>query len=545
MSGWETILTEGLVPKSSEPIGSFEGQTYYNTSDNTSYIFDGTSWQVIGGSGELLVTQTVYVDGTIGDDGTGVSGDMSKPFKTIAGANAVAIANDVVHIRPSIYDESDIVKDGVVYYFDKGAIVHPTDATQIASGKSIIHTVGYSNRVVVLGNGEFISDYTGTSIGIACIYINNSDAYLHYYKANWTESHATGGVKGAVYLNSANLIEMYGAIEKSNTIVSGNASQCIYINGGYDYIINGVFTNSSTMTGATGIYINGTTTQNISITGKIYVEATTSLCYGIRSTNNYMLFSWTGDIEIGNQANGYSIYADSNYSGECRAIGTFLGAIHIGMGGLEGRGMYMSGLQVCSATPSGYALQLVDDAYCIIDLVISSSQPVFNVTAGAILFQGCATIHSDNKKFLTQTGGKFIFSGLMNDISRRLTNSSITGGECVIQSDFEHWGSNYPSDEYLFYLDGGTLRIEGCKVENHQSTNGSGVIEYVSGNLILNGATLVSENTDVSTFSIKVISALNYIAYNDSYANMPVGGGGSLTNSITGGGTIVVDSNVE
>ena len=239
------------------------------------------------------------------------------------------------------------------------------------------------------------------------------------------------------------------------------------------------------------------------------------------------------------------MYADTSYSGECRASGTFRGAIYCGVGGLEGRGMYISGLQICTASPSGYAFQLADGAYIVVDLVISSSIAVFNVTDGALLFQGCATIHSNNQKFLTQSEGKFMFAGMMENIARRLTNSTITGGECVIQSDFVHWGQNYPNDEYLFYVDGGTLRVEGCRLQNNQTTNGSGVIEYVSGQLILNGATLVSTAVDVTTFSIKVTSALDYIVYNNSYANLAIGGGGSLTNLITDGGVIVVDADVE
>ena len=31
-----------------------------------------------GGGGELLVNETIYVDGVNGDDSTGVAGDMSK-----------------------------------------------------------------------------------------------------------------------------------------------------------------------------------------------------------------------------------------------------------------------------------------------------------------------------------------------------------------------------------------------------------------------------------------------------------------------------------
>lgn len=504
-----------------------------------------------GGEVELLVNKTLYVDSVNGDDEAGVAGDMTKPFSSItgaAGANSVASVGDLVHVRPGTYQEDDIVKDGVAYYFDKGAIIHPTDAQQQASGKSIIHCLSYTNKVVVLGYGEFISDYSQSGVQIACIYVSSDNAYLQFYQCTWTISNASGGVKGAVYLTSTSstfgdIIECYGNVTKQGN--ASNNSQCIYITDGYDYKIDGVYRNEGTVGVSYGIYINGGSSQNIQASGNIYVTADAATGYGFYSTNTYTTWSWDGNIEIGTQANGYAMYADTSYSGECRASGTFRGAIYCGVGGLEGRGMYISGLQICTASPSGYAFQLADGAYIVVDLVISSSIAVFNVTAGALLFQGCATIHSNNQKFLTQSGGKFMFAGMMENIARRLTNSTITGGECVIQSDFVHWGQNYPTDEYLFYVDGGTLRVEGCRLQNNQTVDGCGVIEYVSGQLILNGATLVSTAVDVTTFSIKVVGALDYVGYNDSYANLAIGGGGSLTNLITGGGSIVVDTDVQ
>ena len=529
-----------------------DGTSLYNLGmDSAGFVVTG----VTGGGGNLLVASTLYVDGTNGDDATAVSGDMSKPYATItaaAGANSVAGVGDTVHVRPGTYVENDILKDGVTYYFDKGAIFHPTAAQQNTDNKAILTAEAYTYKVIVLGYGEFISDYAAGGISNACIRIVSDEAYLEFFQCTWTGGSASGGQKSVVYLNATSsdfekIIELNGNVTKTTDTggSGGNGWYAVYLFGGYNYKINGVFSNLSNANNSTGIKIEGGSYQNIQCTGRIFVKATTATCYGFRSTNNYTTFSWDGDIEIETQANGYAMYADTGYSGECLGKGTFRGAIYCGMGGLEGRGMYISGLQIVSASPSGYAFQLVDDAYVVVDLVISSSIAVFNVTFGALLFQGCATIHSNNMKFLTQTGGKFIFNGMMENIARRLTNSTITGGECVIQSDFIHWGSNYPSNEYLFYVDGGTLRVEGCRLENSQTTNGSGVIEYVSGNLILNGAVLVSTAVDPTTFSIKVISALNYIGYNDSYANMVAGGGGSLTNIITNGGSLYIDADVE
>jgi len=277
--------------------------------------------------------------------------------------------------------------------------------------------------------------------------------------------------------------------------------------------------------------------------GNIYVSGDVATSYGIY-TNNRGSLTWLGNIEVGTHINGYAFYTSSSYTGASSIQGAIKGAIYLGYSSIA-QGSFISGTQYVTASPSGYAITQGSSSESVINLNIVSNPPIFNISAGLVLFQGIAQIASDSQKFINCTGGKFVFNGVLANFYKRLSNSTITGGEVVIQSDFESWGAGYPNDEYVFYVNGGTLRVEGSKIENHQTTNGSGVIEYVSGNLILNGATLVSESVDVTTFSIKVVGALNYIGYNDSFANMAVGGGGSLTNLITGGGIIVVDTDVE
>ena len=492
---------------------------------------------------ELLVNNTAYVDAVNGNDGTGAVGNMSKAYATITAAKTAASVGDIIHVRPGTYQEDDITKDGVAMYFDFGAIVHPTDAQQIASGKSIIDVSAYTNKLVILGYGEFISDYSG-EMAYNCINAATDEAYLEFYRCTFTDGSSAGVGKATVILSqtgaNSQLIECKGDIYKTKT-TGGNSWNALSVLIG-NIQFDGNIYNISTGASAVGLNVDSDS-ADFKGTGNIYVSADAATCYGIY-TNNRGSLTWLGNIEIGTHANGYAFYTASSYTGNSSIHGAISGSIYLGFNAIA-QGSFISGTQYCTGSPSGFAIVQGSSSESIINLNINSSIPMFQVASGLLLFQGLAQQNGDYQKFLDCTGGKFVFNGVVADYNKRMASSTITGGEVVIESDFESWGFNFPMNSYVFEVDGGTLRVDACKIENHQTTNGSGVIKYVSGNLILNAATLVSESVDVTTFSIKVVGALNYLGYNDSFANMAVGGGGSLTNLITGGGVIVVDTDVE
>ena len=533
----EFVIKNGFISKGDSSInGSVSATTYYG---------DGSNLTGISGLSELLVNKTLYVDGVNGDDTTAIVGDMSKPFATITSAKTSASVGDLIHVRPATYQEDDITKDGVAMYFDKGAIVHPTNAQQTTSQKSIIDVSAYTNKLVILGYGEFISDYSG-QLAVSCIIVSTDEAYIEFYKCDYTSGSNQGVQKGSVILAHTGVnntfIECKGDIYKTDTNGGGSWSALRILQGNIQFVGN-VY-NISTNVSGTALYVAAYSGSDFKGIGNIYCEGTVGTSIGLRMDSRGKS-NWIGNIEVGVEANTYAYYTESNYSGMSSLQGHIKGAIWLSLGGAFNEGSYISGLQDVYASPNGYAITCNDNSHNIIDLIISSNTKIFNISNGLILFQGIAQTLSANQQFINCTGGKFVFNGSVNDHSRRLTNSTITGGEVVISSDFESWGSNYPSDEYVFYVDGGTLRVEACKIENHQTRTGSGVIEYVSGNLILNGATLVAENTSATSYSVKVTTPLNYLGYNNSFANLVVGGGGSLTNLITGGGTIIVDTDVE
>ena len=72
---------------------------------------------------------TLWVDAVNGDDATGVSGRQDRPFLTLTAAKTAAIDGDLIRVRPGTYDEKNLLKNGVKWYFEQGAKGIYTGAT--------------------------------------------------------------------------------------------------------------------------------------------------------------------------------------------------------------------------------------------------------------------------------------------------------------------------------------------------------------------------------------------------------------------------------
>ena len=514
------------------------GTSLYNLGiDSAGFVVTG----VTGGGGNIFVNKTTYVDALNGNDSTGVRGDMSLPYITISGANQTAITGDTVHVRPGTYPENDIIKDGVAYYFDKGAIIHPSEATQVSDNKAIIDIDGYTHKAYVLGYGEFISDNNddNADLWVGCIHVDSDEAYIEFDTAYMRASSPIGGLRGTLNIQQTGTedqeIFIKGLVKKDNT--QGGSSQVGMIVKGGNIRFEGKIIQNGTGSESYGLYISSDV-SNFKGTGDIFCDGDTADSYSfLNSTRGNSI--WDGNIVAGNPATCYAYKISSTGNGESTFFGKITGAIWLNLGGTSGMGSYISGTQQCSNSPNNFAITCNESApgisLNVIDLKITSSISIFNIVNGSTLFQGTMGVTNDNIPFITQSGGKFVFNGNSSDIAKRLTASPITGGECVIQSDFESWGHN--SAGYVFKVDGGTLRVNGCKIENHTHVASSGVIDYVSGQLILNGAVLVSDPMDATNYSIKTPTAgvADVVIYGDSYSNKPVGPG-TIHNTVPNGG---------
>lgn len=131
----------------------------------------------------------------------GVKGDPLVPYSTIKAAVADATSGDLIIVLPGLYDEYDLAKNGVNYYFYPGAIVQPTfngGVVAIFTDQTLGGPVNYN----IYGQGEFlnnghsgddtsalVSSYTGGSINIEAKTITSMEA--------WGQIGATINVKNA------------------------------------------------------------------------------------------------------------------------------------------------------------------------------------------------------------------------------------------------------------------------------------------------------------------------------------------------------------
>lgn len=90
-----------------------------------------------------------------GNDSTAVKGNSLRPYLTINAAKTAALAGNLIYVHPGIYNEKNLLKDLVNYYFSPGAKVISDD---IAAGAIFDDSPTGTNSAVtclITGYGEF------------------------------------------------------------------------------------------------------------------------------------------------------------------------------------------------------------------------------------------------------------------------------------------------------------------------------------------------------------------------------------------------------
>jgi hypothetical protein len=123
-----------------------------------------------------LYGKAVFVDGINGNDGTAQKGNINKPYKTITAAKTASQSGDIIFVFPALYEEFNLLKNGVNYYFHEGAIVKPVNPlapifNDMATGGMV--------KSSILGRGEFLNQGYATNDTSAIIgFYNGTDLYI-------------------------------------------------------------------------------------------------------------------------------------------------------------------------------------------------------------------------------------------------------------------------------------------------------------------------------------------------------------------------------
>ncbi len=103
-----------------------------------------------GGSSSLATSNVLYVAKN-GSDVTGTSNRLDLPFLTIGKAKTNAHQGDLIYIYPGVYNESNLLTNGVNYYLSAGVTVTNGSTT-------MFDDLNLPSTNIISGYGKFVSD---------------------------------------------------------------------------------------------------------------------------------------------------------------------------------------------------------------------------------------------------------------------------------------------------------------------------------------------------------------------------------------------------
>lgn len=193
------------------------GFTMTNPNDNTTFNYCPSKHQ-----------NTVYVDGTYGDDNTGQRENVNKPFQSIVMAAYSAISGDTVHVRSGIYtilENSNtgyglVLKDGVNLYFENVTINAYDHFIGDNSSKVKCNITG-NLKINGFGNSYAFEIFgVGSDVYIDIIGIEGNNTYFNV-QGDDNERETKANIK-VEYLEGLELD--YGLSARGNTVVNMNVS---------------------------------------------------------------------------------------------------------------------------------------------------------------------------------------------------------------------------------------------------------------------------------------------------------------------------------
>jgi len=522
----------------------------------SSYIGDGSA--LTGVSGGTNLTQSLFVSPS-GNDGTAVVGDLAKPFSTILGATGSANIGDTIIVYPGTYssETSNIIKDGVNYYFHAGSTVRPTSTLN----QNIVEIIDPIYPVNVRGAGTFISD--DTTYG--AIKIQAKECYFEFDTAKTTNNTTSAGnMGGTVILEPTNTDGNTRGSDDNPAVLLGSP---FYVQG---KIVNTgnlgtyagalVFGREGISPSGSGIF-EGSIMQLHPTTARPAIFSNHDGYYysykinanAFSSGSEAVLFEGRGDLILrgsyttGVKATKYAISISDDYRQFYDIDAQINGSLKLSTGYQNNSGGILRGrMRTGTASPDDCAIYISAGGQHKIDNQIycrdhQSHGIIMTGYPAQVDFTGDfnADAASSYVNFCKVTTGKLMFKGSLGHGGNRGQGNVIDGGHLVIDSFFDNNGSNYPNNAYAFKLSAGILEVNN-KITHNFSTTGSGTIDMTGGYLKLNGAELVHDSKTGSFAYAIDLNGQNHSGsiLNNSFTNLTPFGPGSFTNEIVGGGTL-------
>ena len=443
------------------------------------------------------ITNNVVYVATNGDNSLGARNDISRPFLTLEAAANAAISGDTIVVYSGTYTvtttaTNGIAKSGVNYYFYPNTTVNKATAGDIFNTTSLttFNVYGYASFNKTSGTGRIFNN-AGNNIGFnfEALDLTNStsDCFLI----------GTAIQLGGIEIN----IKIRNATSSAGAVINSGNAGTWNLNFNFNNI-SSTSTNAITMTGSVSIQMN--------LNGRsISSSAASAYSGGYSNTVTFNVPSM-GSLLF---ASGVGTYIINGYCGTITNNGgnVFLNGITTNITQTAGN---FKGNVFSTITCSGGNIE------CVVEDT-GGGAPIHSISGGYVRIYPRYTYF-----YCNVTGGVFEILGNFSFNHLHGGNLTIAGGKLIVNANLTMTAA--ASGGYsVFLLNSGTLEIK-----NRISNTISGVLDacavkYVGGTLILNGATLLTNNTEVSPIlvstaglSIKVLS------------------GGLSTNRTENGGTL-------
>ena len=137
---------------------------------------------LVNASNLVSTGNTIFVDSINGNDTTGLRGAANKPVRTLTRAKTLANAGDVIIVGPGTYNENDLSKNGVSWYFRLGAkVVYTSDGDSSVA----VFNVASNEACYIGGYGEFWHTHSSASTRFV-FYVRTGGQLV--MEGNWVQS---------------------------------------------------------------------------------------------------------------------------------------------------------------------------------------------------------------------------------------------------------------------------------------------------------------------------------------------------------------------
>jgi hypothetical protein len=162
-----------------------QGEVTMDTTKKTLVVHDGATAGGIPLAPESTVTaietktgNMVWVDAVNGSDLTGMRGRLQRPFLTLTAAKTAAQAGDTIVVLPGIYNERNLLKNGVNWHFLSGAKVVYTGAAEGGIWDDSYMGTGGAVICKITGQGEFENRGSNASSWVFYAWYAGTDIHL-------------------------------------------------------------------------------------------------------------------------------------------------------------------------------------------------------------------------------------------------------------------------------------------------------------------------------------------------------------------------------